>query len=97
MYARVTQYKMKTGNRDAAINLLNSLRDQIMGLPGMLNFVNVMNTDGAGYVVSVVESRAASEANAEKVGEIWRNFADHLERPPQAEGYEVIANWANRR
>lgn len=94
MFARITRYKMKVGSRDAAIDLLNSLRNQIMGLPGMLNFVNVMNADGAGYVVSVVESKALSDANAARVGEIWRNFGDYLEGAPVAEGYDVIANWS---
>ena len=35
MFARITHYKMKPGSRDAATDLLNSLRDQIMSMPGM--------------------------------------------------------------
>lgn len=95
MFARVTHYKMKPGSRDAATDVLNSLRDQIMGMPGMHHFLNAVNEDGSGYVVSVVESEAVSNANADKVAKIWSNFADYLEGPPKAEGYDVVANWSN--
>ena len=95
MYARVTKYKMKPGSREASTSLLNELKSQIMGMPGVHNFVNVMNDDGSGYVISVVESRETSDANAENVKALWANFAEHLEGPPTPEGYDVIANWAN--
>lgn len=93
MFARVTRYKMKPGSREAATELLMSLREKILGMPGMVHFVNVMNEDGSGCVISVVESEAISDANAPKVAELWGAFADHLEGPPQPEGYDVIANW----
>jgi len=93
MYARITPYKMKAGTRDTATALLQSLKDQIMALEGMRHFINVMNDDGAGYVISLVESQAASEANVERVKAIWANFADHLEAMPVPQGYEVIADW----
>ena len=93
MYARITPYKMKAGTRDTATALLQSLKDQIMALEGMRHFINVMNEDGAGYVVSLVESQAASDANAERVKAIWANFADHLETMPVPQGYDVIADW----
>ncbi len=95
MFARVTKYKMKAGSRDAATALLNQLKDQIMAMNGMHNFVNVMNNDGSGYLISVVESQETSDANAEQVAALWGQFADHLEGPPTPEGYDVIANWAN--
>ena len=95
MFARVTKYKMKPGSRDAATALLNQLKDRIMAMNGMHNFVNVMNDDGSGYVISVVESEETSDANAEQVAALWGQFADHLEGPPTPEGYDVIANWAN--
>ena len=50
MFARITHYKMKPGSRDAAMKVLESLREQIMGMPGMHHFLNVMNADGSGYV-----------------------------------------------
>ena len=95
MFARVTHYKMKSGSRDAATEMMNSLRNQIMGMPGMQHFLNVMNADGSGYVVAVVESEATSKANAETVAKLWSNFADYLEAPPKPEGYDVIASWSN--
>lgn len=95
MFARVTKYKMKPGSRDTATVLLNRLKDSIMGMNGMHNFVNVMNEDGSGYVISVVESEETSDANAEQVQALWGQFAEHLEGPPATESYDVIANWAN--
>ena len=95
MFARVTPYKMKPGSRDAAMAIMERLKDQIMGMPGMHNFINVMNEDGSGYVVAVVESRATSDANAETVKALWGQFADHLEAMPTPEGFDVMANWSN--
>ena len=95
MYARVTSYKMKADSTDAAVALLEDLKSDIMALPGLQHFINVMNDDGSGYVISVVESQAVSDANQEKVMAIWSNFADHLEAIPQPQGFDVIADWKN--
>jgi hypothetical protein len=94
MYARITPFKMKPGSTDAATQLMNSLRSDIMGLPGMKHFINVMNEDGSGYVVSLIESKEISDGNAERVRQIWGNFAEHLEAMPTPEGYDVIAEWS---
>lgn len=93
MYARITPYKMKPGTRDAAEAKLNELKDQILGLPGMQHFLNVMNDDGSGYVISTVVDKATSDDNAEQVKAIWGNFAELLEAKPTPEGFDVIADW----
>ncbi len=93
MFARVTKYKMKPDSTAAATEMMDSLKPKIMGMPGMLSFLNVMQEDGNGYVISVVESEATSNANAANVAGLWANFADFMEAPPQAEGYDVIADW----
>ena len=95
MFARISRYRMKPESVDAAMALLNELKPQIMSLPGMLNFINVMNEDGIGYVVSVVESEEISNANQDKVQAIWARFADHLAEPPVIEGFNVLMNESN--
>ena len=95
MYARITRYRMKPESVDAATALLETLKPQIMSLPGMKNFINVMNADGAGYVVSVVESEAVSTANQDKVQALWAQFADYLAEAPVPEGYNVLMNESN--
>jgi len=95
MFARITQYQMKPDSKQAATELMHSLKDQIMGMPGIHNFVNVMNEDGSGYVIAVVESKASSDANDEKVAALWSQFSDHLLAPPKPVGYDVVANWRN--
>ena len=95
MFARVTNYQMKPGSRDAATVILNSLKSQVMGKPGMHNFINVANEDGSGYVISVVESEATSNSNAPKVAELWGAFAEHMEAAPETLGFDVVANWQN--
>lgn len=94
MFARVTQYKMKPASMAEATALVNTLKGQIMALPGMQQFINVSNKDGRGYVVSLSDSQAVADGNAAKVAEIWGAFAKHLEAPPKAEGYDVVANWS---
>lgn len=95
MFARVTQYKMKSDSMAEATKLAESLRGQIMALPGIKQFLNVGKPDGSGYVISLSESEAVANANAAKVAEIWGAFGKYLEAPPKAEGYDVAANWSN--
>jgi len=93
MFARITHYKMKPEATETAIATLNNLKNEIMSLPGMVHFINTMNSDGSGCVVSVVESKEISDANQEAVGKIWAIFADYLESEPEGAGFNVIANW----
>ena len=95
MFARVTEYKMKSGSRDAATEKLNAMKSQILAMPGMLQFINVMNEDGSGCVIALVDSEETSNANAEAVAAAWAQFSDVLEAAPSAKGFDVIANWTN--
>lgn len=95
MYARITHYKMKPESIAEATTKLEQLRPQIMAMPGVVRFINTMNDDGSGYVVSVVESKEVSDANTEAVQAMWSNFAEYLLEPPTPKGYGVIADWAN--
>ncbi len=95
MYARVTPFKMKADAVGDATELVKKLKDQIMGLPGMQQFIDVVQEDGSGYIIAVVESREVSEANQEWVMGIWANFKDHLEQMPTPAGCDVIVNWKN--
>ena len=95
MHARVTPYKMKADARDEAVARMEQFREAILAMPGMHHFINVMNEDGSGYVVALVESKAVSDANRARTMEMWGRFADLLEATPDPEGYDVMANWAN--
>ena len=95
MYARVTSYRMKPDSITAAEALLNQVKSEIMAMPGMLNFINVIDADGNGYVVAVVESEETSNANQEMVEAMWARFGDFLAEPPQPGGYRVMMNEAN--
>ena len=94
MYARVTPYKMKPGTKAAATERLGTMKDMIMGMPGMQQFINVMNEDGSGYVIAVVESEQASDANAESVKSAWGQMAEFLEEMPTPKGYDVVVDWS---
>jgi len=93
MYARITNYKMKPESIAAATALMEQLKPQILAMPGMVRFINSMDETGAGYVVSLVESKEIADGNLEAVQAMWGNFADFLEKPPVPQGYGVIADW----
>jgi hypothetical protein len=93
MHARITRYKMKAGSTDAARKLQDSLKAEIMGLPGMRHFYNAMAEDGSGYIVSLIEPGEVAPDNPERVRAIWANFSDLLEGTPVPETFEVIADW----
>ena len=86
---------MKPESIAAATALLEQLKPQILAMPGVLRFINAVDDTGAGYVVSVVESKESSEANTEAVQAMWSNFAQFLEEPPVPQGFGVIADWSN--
>jgi hypothetical protein len=94
MQARITRYKMKPGSTAAAREMLETLKGDIMGLPGMRHFYNAMNEDGSGYIVSVIEPGDASADDSERVRAIWANFADLLEGMPTPETLDLIADWS---
>ena len=75
--------------------MIEPMKAQIMGMPGAVQFINTINDDGSGCIIAINESQAQSEANQEKVAAIWAQFADHLEGPPNPEGYDVFVNWSN--
>ncbi len=95
MFSRVTPYQLKPGARDAAIATMNEMKADIMALPGLKQFINVIGDDGQGYVISVVESREASDANIERVKALWGRMAEHLAAMPTPDGGDVVADWSN--
>lgn len=93
MYARMTPFKLKPDSRDEAVKIMSGLKNEILGLEGMKHFVCATDNSGSGYVVSLVDSKEASDANTLRVKEIWSNFAGMLEQSPTPAGYEVLAAW----
>jgi hypothetical protein len=94
MQARITRFKMLADSVDAALALMEALKDDIMALPGMLHFVVVMNPDGSGYTISMLEDEAGGSAESvDRVRAVWHKFADHLEMVPSPEIYRVVADW----
>ena len=95
MYLHVTHYNMKPESVDAAKELLQQMKSQIMSMPGMLRFTNSVNADGSGCVFAAVDSKETSDSNQEAVAAAWSQFADHLTGVPEAHGFEVFADWSN--
>ena len=92
MFARVSTFKMKPDRITEAETKLNELMPQIMSMPGMKSFTNVIDSDGNGVVLSVVDSEDVSNANQEQVAQIWAAFSEFLLEPPSVNGYRVIAH-----
>jgi hypothetical protein len=94
MQSRITRFKMKADSTDEARVLMEELKGEIMGQPGMRHCLIVMNPDGAGYVISAIEAAGSSPEAVDRVRLLWRKFADHLEDAPSPEIFEVIADWS---
>lgn len=93
MYARVTKYRLKPGHIEAATALAESMKPDIMALPGIQQFLNVVNDDGAGYVIALVSSEAEAQGSLPRVKEIWGRMGEHLAGMPTPEGFDVVAHW----
>jgi hypothetical protein len=74
---------------------VQKLLPTILGMDGMVTFTNVIDAEGNGLVVSIVESEAQSDMNAEQVAKIWAEFSDYLLAPPEVSGYRVVAHKSN--
>lgn len=88
-------YTVRPGMREEATAHMQELESRIMALSGMISFLNVLGSDRKGYIISVVRSKADSDANAAKVAQLWAEFAPYLEGMPQFHDYEVVALWQN--
>ena len=95
MFARISKYRMKPESIAEAEAKVQALLPTIFGMDGMVTFTNVIDADGNGIVVSVVESEEKSEQNSEQVAKIWSEFSDLLLGPPEVSGYRVIAHESN--
>lgn len=93
LIARITKFKMREGSRDDATEILNSMKQRILELQGIRQFISSMNADGSGYVVVLVDSAEDADANEAEAQEIWSNFGKFLEGPPLPENFDLIANW----
>jgi hypothetical protein len=93
MFARVTPYRLKPGTRDAALKTLEQMKAEILALPGLKQFINILSDDGTGNVISVVESKEISDANADQVRALWGRMAGHLVEMPKPDSGDVVANW----
>ena len=95
MFARVSTYKMKPEKIADAEEKLNEMMPQIMSLSGLKSFTNVIDEEGNGVVLSVIESKEISDANQEQVAQIWSAFSEHLAEPPVINGYRVMVHSSN--
>lgn len=93
MQARITRFKMKPDAVAAARALMEELRGEITGQPGVERVVIVMNPDGAGHVVTLIGPEGSSAEAVDGVRRLWHRFHDHLEAVPDPELYEVVADW----
>ena len=92
---RITRFKMRPDAADAARGLLEELREEIMGQPGIRRCIAVMNADGSGYVLALTDERGGLPESVDRVRILWHKFHDHLEAVPEPEIYEVVADWSN--
>lgn len=95
MQARITRFKMRPEETEPAQELLMRLRDEIMSQPGIGRCITVMNADGSGHVIALIDERGSLPESVDGVRAIWHKFHDHLEAVPEPEIFEVLADWSN--
>lgn len=93
MQARITRFKMREDAVEAASGLMHQLEAEIMAQPGVGRCIVVINPDGSGYVVVLIDEAGSSAEAVDGVRRLWHRFHDHLEAVPDPEIFEVIADW----
>lgn len=81
MFLRMTTWKAT----DAATmrSVVESKREQIASVPGMVSCHVAWNADGSGVTFALYESEAAAVASAEQIQTIWNDLASMLAAPPE--------------
>ena len=94
MHARITAFRIKPEEMDAATRKVEGLQERILDLPGMRQFVLVAGDDGAGYVISMIDDEAVANPGSEQIKAIWSEMSQHMAAPPEAPtNYRIIANF----
>ncbi len=93
MQARITRFKMKPEGVSEARALMEGLRAEIMAQPGIRACLVAMNDDGSGHVVAMIDADGGSPAAVDGVRAIWHRFHDYLERVPEPEIFDILADW----
>jgi hypothetical protein len=86
---------LKVGHKDVAKETMMGMKDDILALPGLHSFSNIMTSDTEGYVISIVSDEDTSNGNTERVKELWGRMGEHLAEMPSPQGAEVMAHWDN--
>lgn len=94
MQTRITRFKMRPEAADPARALVDRLKDEIMAQPGMQRCIIVMNPDGSGYVIALIDERGTSPESIDHVRGLWHKFHGHLEAMPEPEIFDVVADWS---
>ena len=96
MYARITAFRIKPEAVEVATAKLEEMKPAIAALPGLQHFIHVVNDDGNGYVISLIDDATAANPPTEKIQAIWAQFGEYLAAPPEAPmTYRVLANFTN--
>jgi len=96
VYARITAFRMKPEEMDAATSKVEALKPRILALPGMQHFSLVAGDDGNGYVISLIDDEAVANPGSEQIKGIWSEMSQHLAAPPAAPVVcKVLADWEN--
>ena len=93
MFAQISHYQIKPGDRQKCIDLLIQLKPQIMALSGLKQFTNIIKDDDSGYVIALIESKEQSKLNEPKVTAFWAAFSDYLTKLQAIEFHDVLADW----
>lgn len=90
MYSRISTYQMNPNNVDDVVALMPEIKAKIQQVPGLVSCSASWREDGQGCTAAVYESKAAAEAAAPKVAEIWSDLAQYLTAPPNLVAYRNV-------
>ena len=80
---------------DDAIALVEKMKPEIMGIPGLKHWFSTGNEDGNCALIGIYESREAAEAAKDAVREFFGRFAEYIDSELQTLGYEILVHGTN--
>ena len=89
MHARITRVQVAVDKIEEARAKVAGLLPEIRSIPGLKEFINVVNDDGGGVTIALYNSKEELEAATPRVSEILSGLAGLFTSAPTSEAYEV--------
>ena len=95
MYARITTYRANTEKSEESQALAETLKLEILKIPGIKFWFSTGNEDGSCAVIAIYDNKASADAAQDTASKLFGRFAEYIESDLQSQEYDVLLHGTN--